>query len=614
MSKEKFIPEQWLQKPVPPAHTDETLSSNRLPQNSVQEDIETVTQRIESANIDITSGYENWRDLGFALSEELGESGRDYYHRISRFNPDYDQAETDKQYDRCLRAHGTGVTIKTFFQKAKEVGISLVISSKQSTNSTISTKSTKSTYSGKIETISNPNDSTNVDIVDMEDSVDIELPSFSSSVRGKLPQILEKIVDLAVSEQDSDILLLGSLTVMSACLPHISGIYGGKSIYPNLFLFVTANASSGKGRLSLCSHIVEPIHKELRNTNEAEMMDYKQKLAEYNAAGKKKVNMEKPEEPPMRMLFIPANSSATAVYQVLNDNGGKGLMFETEGDTLANTFSSDYGNYSDGFRKAFHHEKISYIRRKDREYVSINTPMLSTLLTGTPRQILNLITDAENGLFSRFIFYQMDLKLVWQNVFDYSSDRTLDDHFKSFGEEFYELYTILSQKSQDSRFGFTIDQEKVFNEVFCRYQEEYFASLGNGFVPTVRRLGVVTFRIAMILSSLRILENGDYDSDLLCSNEDFETAMAIADTVIQHNAYVFSQLPVNESVQIKPRMVRNTKLQVIFDSLPEYFERKTYVALAENMDLNPKSLDRIIKKWCEEGKLENYDHGKYRKI
>gem|GEM_PF-6837602 len=37
------------------------------------------------------------------------------------------------------------------------------------------------------------------------------------------------------------------------------------------------------------------------------------------------------------MLFIPANSSATAVYQVLGDNGGIGLMFETEGDTQTYT-------------------------------------------------------------------------------------------------------------------------------------------------------------------------------------------------------------------------------------------------------------------------------------
>lgn len=62
---------------------------------------------------------------------------------------------------------------------------------------------------------------------------------------------------------------------------------------------------------------------------------------------------------------------------------------------MAQTFKSEHGNYSDGFRKAFHHEKISYLRRKDREYVTLETPKLSALLSGTPRQIQSLIPDAE---------------------------------------------------------------------------------------------------------------------------------------------------------------------------------------------------------------------------
>mgnify|MGYP006392419783 CR=1 FL=1 len=92
-----------------------------------------------------------------------------------------------------------------------------------------------------------------------------------------------------------------------------------------------------------------------------------------------KKNNEPPQEPPIKTLLIPANSSATSVYQVLNDNSGTGLMFETKGDTLANTFKSDYGNFSDGFRKAFHHEMISYTRRKDREFVELAKPRLSHL-------------------------------------------------------------------------------------------------------------------------------------------------------------------------------------------------------------------------------------------
>ncbi|MDR3047692.1 MAG: DUF3987 domain-containing protein [Bacteroidales bacterium] len=55
----------------------------------------------------------------------------------------------------------------------------------------------------------------------------------------------------------------------------------------------------------------------------------------------------------MLALLMPVNSSATTFFQILNDNNGVGLMFETEGDTLAQTFKSEHGNFSDGFRKAF---------------------------------------------------------------------------------------------------------------------------------------------------------------------------------------------------------------------------------------------------------------------
>ena len=104
----------------------------RVMNNDPYDDIEIVTRRLEDAGVDITVGYANWRDVGFALSDALGEAGRQYYHRVSCLNPDYNQQECDKQYDKCLRAHGTGVTIKTFFQLAKDAGVSVSIPSKTS--------------------------------------------------------------------------------------------------------------------------------------------------------------------------------------------------------------------------------------------------------------------------------------------------------------------------------------------------------------------------------------------------------------------------------------------------------------------------------------------------
>lgn len=614
MPKKQFIVEDWLNQPAPAPETTKRATSAHIPQTSVQEDIEIIIQRIEAAHTDITAGYSNWLDLGFALSEELGEAGRNYFHRISRFNPDYDHAETDKQFNNCLKSGGSGVTIKTFFQKAKDAGISISTGSK----SAISAESAKSAHYRNADIKSKSAHSLTAEIADIAETAEmdqeIELPTFSQEVADSLPDFLKKIVSISNSEADSDILILGTLTVLSACMPHIKGVYDRRTVYPNLFLFVTARASSGKGRLNLCRHLVEPIHDRLREINEAEVMEYKHKLAEYNAAGKKKVDMEKPEEPPMRMLFIPANSSATAVYQVLNDNGGEGLMFETEGDTLANTFGSDYGNYSDGFRKAFHHETISYIRRKDREYVNIKQPKLSTLLTGTPRQILNLISDAENGLFSRFAFYYLDTKLVWNNVFANSGNETLEDYFQTLGKEYQDFFNIL-KATTDITFYFTAEQEADFNATFDEWQQTYVETCGEEFVATVRRLGVIMYRIAMCLSALRIMEDGNFEDTLCCMDVDYRTAKTIADVLIQHDARVFHTLA---NTTAAPRTAsaaqRQSAHMKFFEALPDEFDRKTYADIATQMGLNPKSMDRVIRKWCDDGKLENPAHGKYTKV
>ena len=58
-------------------------------------------------------------------------------------------------------------------------------------------------------------------------------------------------------------------------------------------------------------------------------------------------------------------------------------------------------------RKAFDHDRLSYNRRTDHEYREVKKTYLSVLLSGTPSQVKPLIPTAENGLFSRQVFYYM---------------------------------------------------------------------------------------------------------------------------------------------------------------------------------------------------------------
>ena len=407
MERKTFIPQDWLNQPTPQQIVTEQQTFDSGTQIN---EVEKIILDIEANSTDITSSYSDWVNIGFAFADEFGENGRSLFHRVSQFYPNYNAQECDKQFDNCLKSKGHGVSLKTFFYLAKDAGIDI---SPTKESEEMHHLYSNSKFGASDNTAENQ----------IENSY--QMPTFPDSLFPLLPEFLQKVVAIATSNEERDILLLGSLGAISACLPKISGIYDGKRVFSNLFIFITAQASAGKGRLVHCRQLVNPIHKELREQAKLHKQHYELELAEYNALKGKEEGIEKPARPPEKMLFIPANNSSTGAYQLLGDSDGRGLIFETEGDTLAHAFKSDYGNYSDGFRKAYHHETISYYRRTDREFVDIECPCLSTVLSGTPKQVSSLIPNAENGLFSRFIFYYMNVRPVWKNVFATQTDNGL---------------------------------------------------------------------------------------------------------------------------------------------------------------------------------------------
>lgn len=595
-----FDPEAW-QDEAPaqtPTNISKTAEISAAPTDTAH-DIELITQRIEAANVDITQGYDNWLTIAFALSEELGEGGRSYFHRVSRFNPGYDQAETDRQFNSCLKSHKQGVTIKSFFQKAKEAGIDLRT---REYKSPIPPKTPKSPESPRGDI---------GEIGDSGETPTTTLPVFSPYVIEHLPVFFRRIAQVGESPQETDALLLGAFTVISCCLPQLFGIYDGETVYPNLFYFLSARASSGKGRIALCRNLALPIHKRLRESYEQAMDIYEQDLAKWEGENKK-TRGPKPKKPAQSMLFIPANTSSTAVYQLLNENDGKGLIFETEGDTLANAFASDFANFSDGFRKAFHHEPITYHRRANDEDVSIESPQMSTVLTGTPRQIVSLIGDAENGLFSRFIFYRLESKLAWKDVFAHRNKTPLNEQFTAWGKEYIEFFDML-MNNRAIRFSFTEEQCRQFNSYFEQAQVQMHHIFNDDILASVRRLGVICFRIAMILSAVRIMETGDLSEELICQDEDFRTAMTICEVLLVHTSRVFSELS-QQDADKTAGLASNLKQRAFLDALPDEFDRQDYVAVAKTRDLSTSTAEKWIRAFClDGGPLEKVQHGRYRK-
>ena len=595
---------------------------------SAAESVEALTVLIERSATDITADYGDWCNIGFALAHEFGADGEPFFHRISAFYPNYDPQTAQKQYAACLRhrvpSGKAPITIATLFHIAKSHGINLPCPPLRG-GAQRAGESDSTLQNGQNKHFSSPNpneemrNEENPRLADGSSAYHEPLPSFSQSIRSSLPSIMQRIIADSVSDVDADILILGSLTVFSACIPNVYGMYDCREVFANLFLFVTASASAGKGRLSLCRHLAAPLHQALREKFKKQMKKYEAAQVAYAVNRKNSLEVP-PKEPPFLTLFVPANSTATVVYQTLAQNNGVGLLFETEGDTLANAFNSDLGNYSDGFRKAFHHETISYLRKKDHEYVEIVKPKFSAVLSGTPQQIFNLIPDAENGLFSRFIFYVMETELVWHNMFASHDGTTADEKFKEIGRDFF---TFLKKfPKRPVQFTLSRSQMDQFNAYFEATQLRFAQLLGDEIVATVRRLGLILFRFAMILTVLRRIDDAskstkseEKDLRLVCSDADFATALTMVKVLLQHSAAVFQSLPRNpKTAALKGRQLIAAETREKFlAALPDTFDRPTYLNTAATLNITDKTAERYLLYFTKSGQLLHPSTGQYRK-
>ena len=144
-------------------------------------------------------------------------------------------------------------------------------------------------------------------------------------------------------------------------------------------------------------------------------------------------------------------------------------------------------------------------RKRDDEYISINRSFLSVVLTGTPNQVAGLLSNIENGFFSRFMYYDFPLTLDWKDVFEKGEHlpeiiiRSLSADLGRYQERLQSYFDSKTYEDTDFRvsFKFTGQQKLAFNSWFRTQEEIYAGMCGVDYVANVRRMGLISFRIAM---------------------------------------------------------------------------------------------------------------------
>lgn len=620
------------------SHSEKVIPDSdiyKIPDSDIYKEVKDIANQIAARQIDITSGYENWLRLGFALANGLGEEGREIFHQLSQLNGDYTPKECDKKYDSCIKGSGSGITISTFFHMAKDAGIDIKRPSSATSAIPPTTNHSKKTENNTVLG-GLGNGMADGGMADVAETTPLA-PDNSSSKMGTVytfsdktkpedwPSFLSPIFETHHDTTGRDKMILASLNVVSGLLggtngnanidqrSGVYGIYDNKRVYAPLFNIVYGNAGSAKGDMAYCKMLARPVKLEMRRQYEKEKEEYEAEMVSYEAQNKGKKKGERgtpPKEPAYRDPFMPGNSSSSAIYRGLDANGGWGMIYETEADTVSSMIDSDYGNYSDLLRKVFHHETISMSRVSEKLHIDIENPRLSTFITCTPGQLLGLFPSFENGLGSRFLFYNLpDDKVVFHDVFA-SCDTTLEDVYKQMGEELLPLYHSLQGRvGHPIQFVLSATQQKEFLTTYSDILTEQFNMLGTGITAFIFRTALSCFRYAMVLSTLRKLSDWDKQDDifsedenaLVCDERDFHIAMNIVGSLIYHTARVYSVLAKeNENPFAQKGIKLSHEEMIVYQALPiGEFRTKDFIYVAANLNVPTRTAERML------GKMSN---------
>ena len=223
-----------------------------------------------------------------------------------------------------------------------------------------------------------------------------------------------------------------------------------------------------------------------------------------------------------------------------------------------------------------------------------------------------MVKDIENGLTSRFAFYFFNEVSGWKDVFAETTD--LGAIFRSEGGRLASmtapyLLEYIKEPQSEIQFFLTDDQAEKLNTIFGQRCEYIIKSCGNEIGAAVYRMGLIQFRIAMILTIIRKIEQPQLPSGLppkiYCEDIDFDTANSIVECLLHHMTAVFFQMKGSR------RSTGYNVKEKYYDSLPSEFKRQDAMDIASLLQIPEKTAESYLSRGIKEGVLNKTKHNHY---
>jgi hypothetical protein len=422
----------------------------------------------------------------------------------------------------------------------------------------------------------------------------VHTPYLEDFVYDNLPPFFDGFNEVITEPRQRDLLTLSLITMLSALFPDTHGIHDGSVVNANLYLLITAPAGSGKGKMKMIPKIMEKVDNHIKDECIRNKKRYKMQCSACNndPACVDEVPTIKCKEG----ALAAANISSTALINILSE-GDVNLIADSEADILNATAKQEWASLLDPIlRQSYHHELVT-IGRVDGGIRTVKHPRLSILLSGTPKQALGLAKSVESGLTSRFMYYAFNQPKKVESQFKASSQAIPELETKK-SDELLSLYQY--GRKHPFKFEFTDEQHKTHLQCLERWAGN--ASNDDPLFGTAVRMGLICFRIGMILTIVKRYRENNTEQTYRCNDLDFNLAISICDTLFEHAKYFHGILS-----NTKP-----DKYQVLLNALPKEFPRQAFTPIAMSiLNLEERQTDNILvylqsKMWIKKDKYGKY--------
>ena len=436
----------------------------------------------------------------------------------------------------------------------------------------------------------------NSSVTEMNEKTGAACPTLPTEVYDFLPDFLKRITGHFASGSERDLVLLSSLGVISSAFPNTRGVYARSFKALNLFELFVAPASSGKGQMKWSEILGKGIDEYLRKK-------YKKEYAIFKKADEN----SKPVLPVEKKFYIGSDSSNIALASQMYRNENIGVMYDSEGSTLAQMFKNDWSNSRNILLKAFENESQSINRKSWEECFTIQRCTLSVVLSTTTNQLAKIIGSIESGLYSRFLIYYFSGEIVWKDFFSLEGD-SLEPVFEVAAQELLVMYK--ANEAGPISTIFLSDQQKA--EIFLYFSarlQEFHKEYDDQLLANVRRTCVIYYKIAMILTTMRAYQKMTVlPEKFILDDNDHRAAFLIVDTLLEHVKIVYETAMQDQTEGIIG------KKKLLLKSLPkEDFQKSTYIEISKTLGIKKPTAEKYLSDLQKSGNVIKLDHGLYRK-